>query len=826
MKDIEIDSYQTAREDYKAYGLYVNSGRALANDVDGMKRVYRRTLWASLQHPKGKKIKSAVLVGDCLVGDTKIPLLNGDIVTMKELYESKSRDDEFWVYSIDSTGNPVPGKASNIHKSRLEADLVKIRLSNGEELICTPDHLILVRDGSYVKAKNLKKDESLMPIYKKINSNKDYFRTDREREIIWFNNGEHWLPTHLMVSRYLNGVASEGMATHHKDHNILNNDPSNLELMTHLEHLKYHGKFNKGNLIKAGDESRRLLREDVEYRKVFVQKCSERNHKYKEKYDEFRLKGKKALKIARELNPEKFKTIQTKNSRIGWETKKSNEDYMNKHREKARETLIDNRYLLEKSKTTKGLNRMINLVDFELSVSNFEEVRVIYKDKYKKGAPRLSTSLKYFSNFEEMVEVAKNYNLYVIDVENLKYKEDVYDISVEKHHNFLTNSGVVVHNCMKYNPHGAQSGVLYSLVNSRLQMFDKQGNFGSKLIAGAADRYTECCLNKVADLYLGQDLVNYCEMVEGEIGYAEPKFLSALIPFILVDGNTSMGVGVASSIPSLDVIDLIDFYKAGLTKETNLEVKLDLGECKINASSAEVSNLVLKGQINGFRYHPIVELEGKSLIIKDIPPGMNLSKIMKIFEVAIEKEVVDFRDESNSELRLVFDVIKGNAKEYKEKVEGLSSTVYYDLTFAGSYEQEEKIVYTELKLIRERTLKYLKECAIRKFTNEVTNLKRKLNVLLVIKYMKENGIVELLPKLLKEEIIKLLPFELEYVNQALQQSISNLMKGANDNDIKELEDKITSRESDLKDPNNYLISLYDDFKSEVKKFYINKTKYK
>lgn len=437
-------------------------------------------------------------------------------------------------------------------------------------------------------------------------------------------------------------------------------------------------------------------------------------------------------------------------------------------------------------------------------------------------------------SYQTAREDYKAYGLYVNsgralanDVDGMKrvYRRTLW-ASLQHPKGKKIKSAVLVGNAMKYNPHGAQSGVLYSLVNSRLQMFDKQGNFGSKLIAGAADRYTECCLNKVADLYLGQDLVNYCEMVEGEIGYAEPKFLSALIPFILVDGNTSMGVGVASSIPSLDVIDLIDFYKAGLTKETNLEVKLDLGECKINASSAEVSNLVLKGQINGFRYHPIVELEGKSLIIKDIPPGMNLSKIMKIFEVAIEKEVVDFRDESNSELRLVFDVIKGNAKEYKEKVEGLSSTVYYDLTFAGSYEQEEKIVYTELKLIRERTLKYLKECAIRKFTNEVTNLKRKLNVLLVIKYMKENGIVELLPKLLKEEIIKLLPFELEYVNQALQQSISNLMKGANDNDIKELEDKITSRESDLKDPNNYLISLYDDFKSEVKKFYINKTKYK
>lgn len=45
---------------------------------------------------------------------------------------------------------------------------------------------------------------------------------------------------HVIVWEAHNGQISEGMQVHHKDGNKLNNDISNLELLTPLEHKRYH----------------------------------------------------------------------------------------------------------------------------------------------------------------------------------------------------------------------------------------------------------------------------------------------------------------------------------------------------------------------------------------------------------------------------------------------------------------------------------------------------------------------------------------------------------------------------------------------------------
>ena len=101
----------------------------------------------------------------CLAGDTAIRLLNGETKTIKELYESQAKD--FWVYSIDKNGNIVPGKADTVLLTRKNADVLKVTLDNGKSFKCTPDHKCMLRDGSYVEAKDLKAGVALMPLYTK-----------------------------------------------------------------------------------------------------------------------------------------------------------------------------------------------------------------------------------------------------------------------------------------------------------------------------------------------------------------------------------------------------------------------------------------------------------------------------------------------------------------------------------------------------------------------------------------------------------------------------------------------------------------------------------
>lgn len=98
----------------------------------------------------------------CFTGDTKISLLNGTEVPIKDLVGL----DEFWVYSCTPDGKIVPGRGHSARLTKKDAQLVKITLDNGESVKCTPEHRFMMRDGTYREAKDLKPDDSLMPLYK------------------------------------------------------------------------------------------------------------------------------------------------------------------------------------------------------------------------------------------------------------------------------------------------------------------------------------------------------------------------------------------------------------------------------------------------------------------------------------------------------------------------------------------------------------------------------------------------------------------------------------------------------------------------------------
>ena len=100
----------------------------------------------------------------CFVGNTLIPLVDGKSYSLKEL---ANRNQEFIVYACTPTGKIVAAKAS-AKLTRKNAPLVKVILDNGEEIICTPDHEFMLRDGTYKEAQYLQSETSLMPFYSKL----------------------------------------------------------------------------------------------------------------------------------------------------------------------------------------------------------------------------------------------------------------------------------------------------------------------------------------------------------------------------------------------------------------------------------------------------------------------------------------------------------------------------------------------------------------------------------------------------------------------------------------------------------------------------------
>jgi tRNA-splicing ligase RtcB len=103
----------------------------------------------------------------CFTGETLVPLLDGKSYTLKELAE---KDDEFIVYACTESGKVVATKAT-AKKTRINAELIKVILDNGAEIRCTTDHKFMLRDGSFVEAKDLKPGESLMPLYRQVDEN-------------------------------------------------------------------------------------------------------------------------------------------------------------------------------------------------------------------------------------------------------------------------------------------------------------------------------------------------------------------------------------------------------------------------------------------------------------------------------------------------------------------------------------------------------------------------------------------------------------------------------------------------------------------------------
>lgn len=190
---------------------------------------------------KGAIIPAAVGVDiGCFVAETKVPLLDGTQKTLKELTDQGGY---FWVYSVNQeTQRIVPGKARAL-KTRSNAELVKVTISGGDEIECTPDHEFMLSDGSWKEAKDLQFNDSLMPLYRNWSTRDGYEKCS--------NGKGNSVLTHKLVFDHFNSETGEGNVVHHDSHNHFDNRPENLVEMTASEHSIHHRKT--GNTFNNDD---------------------------------------------------------------------------------------------------------------------------------------------------------------------------------------------------------------------------------------------------------------------------------------------------------------------------------------------------------------------------------------------------------------------------------------------------------------------------------------------------------------------------------------------------------------------------------------------
>ncbi len=242
----------------------------------------------------------------------------------------------------------------------------------------------------------------------------------------------------------------------------------------------------------------------------------------------------------------------------------------------------------------------------------------------------------------------------------------------------------------KYHPHGDQS-VYDAMVrlaqdfSLRYPLVDGQGNFGN--IDGdnaAAYRYTEARMTKTAiHLMAGLDegTVNYQPTYNGED--EEPEIFPGLFPNLLANGATGIAVGMATSIPSHNVAEIID---ATLLLIDNPHVEhsalmevfhgpdLPTGGVIVD-SPAAISHAYETGRgafrVRG-RFHAAESKDSEDrdagierlgngmwqLVLSEIPYMVPKGKLIEQIATLIADKKLpileDIRDESDEQIRLVF----------------------------------------------------------------------------------------------------------------------------------------------------------------------------
>lgn len=428
------------------------------------------------------------LPGACIALDTKIPLLDGRTLELNEIInEWDNGNRNLWVYSCDpKTGSLAPGLITWAGETRKNAEVLKITLDNGKEIIATPDHKFVHRTKGFVEAKDLNVGESLMPFYRdkvKIKSN-----TNGDYERVWDATKNEWVFTHRFITESLCNtgeikeftfdekyVDSKKNIRHHKDCNRFNNNPDNIVLMSGGDHMRFHQsvilktiwgnpilnkiKISKGltNFINSLTDDEKNERYSKNINKSTVKaKTTKKLLEWNSNEDNLISKGK--LISAAKSTPE-FKKSFSKIASEQW----NSEEYRNKVFSKSQKIIFSDKLYSMFTNEFKKHNR----ADLTLNVLNNNKS---FMDEFKLTNSVIRSSMTNLSSFtrnhlEKMVKekgfknfndfkknIICNYNHKIVKIEWLNKMQNTGTITVdgdEKYHNyhtFATESGVYIKN--------------------------------------------------------------------------------------------------------------------------------------------------------------------------------------------------------------------------------------------------------------------------------------------------------------------------------------------------------------------------------------------
>ncbi len=332
---------------------------------------------------------------------------------------------------------------------------------------------------------------------------------------------------------------------------------------------------------------------------------------------------------------------------------------------------------------------------------------------------------------------------------------DMYELGIRYDHPYRKCARIVGDTMGKYHPHGDSS--IYEALVVMAQDFKKgrtlvdgHGNFGSIEGDGAAAmRYTEARLEKLTqEVFLADLDKNVVDFMPNfDETEKEPTVLPVRIPNLLVNGADGIAVGMATSIPTHNLGEVIDAVKAYM-KNNDITVKGLLRYLKgpdfptggIVVNKDDLLSIYETGT-GKLRLRGKVEVEkqkgGKQLlVVTEIPYtmlGANIGKFLNDVAALVEtrktNDIVDISNQSSKEgIRIVLELRKDtdveNLKNMLYKKTRLEDTFGVNMLAVADGKPET----LSLKQIIEHHVDFLFDITTRKYTTLLEKEKEKKEI--------------------------------------------------------------------------------------------------
>lgn len=254
----------------------------------------------------------------------------------------------------------------------------------------------------------------------------------------------------------------------------------------------------------------------------------------------------------------------------------------------------------------------------------------------------LSHYLRIQQPSDNLIEASAHYNHRIVSVTPMSDVEDVYDITVDEHHNFLLADGVFVHNSVDGDP-------------------------------AAAMRYTEARLTSIAGELLRDIDKNTVDFVPNfDDSLQQPSVLPASVPNLLINGSSGIAVGMATNIPPHNLREIVDGLVAMIAEP---EITNDELMNYVKAPDFPTGGIIygFDGVADAFRTGrgrvvmrarvstEVLKSGKEQLVISELPYQVNKANLIeKIAHLVRDKKLEDIsniRDESDRDgLRVVIEL--------------------------------------------------------------------------------------------------------------------------------------------------------------------------